>query len=506
MANTQHFLMCYLCKKFLTMKKIILTILFIAPVLLYAQNYTNICSSGPAFYKLGNLTQVKAYKSTSMAIPGGGDTIFYSFATIRDTAADCRDTTKGSIFGRKVYRRQVDGMFLFFNKKNDTVYVNTKALLNDAWRFTKLTSAVYLEAKVIFLGQDTVMGVLDEVKKVELQAKRNDGTPQTSPWNGKYFVMSKHYGLSRFFDVVNLPSDTNSYTLVGKLKPVIGIQDFGWKEVYNYNIGDVLHFSGYLTSYVGNPSSTWKEIQTCIAKTSYGTGVDSVLYKFDRCRSTVTNPGGNHVYLHDTLTFKYNFKALANDSTILRYPDQFIRKNTYASQYDRYMKAMNNRQTKKVGEDRYRFLNSCFTLPTGSITVNRGYSEGLGISEYFRGDSDSQEYNKLVYFKKGTETWGSPVGTQCSPILDVEENTVALVPVVKINPNPMTSKAQIVVDGIKAGESLTFSLYNLVGQEVFQTQITSSASSFERNDLKQGMYIWILKGRNTKSNGKLIIN
>jgi hypothetical protein len=312
------------------MKKIIFTLLLIAPLWLTAQNYTNICSAGPAFYKKMNLNQLKAYKTTSMVMPGGGDTIFFSYATLRDTAAECLDTTKGSILGRKIYRRQVDGMFLFFNKKNDTIYVNTKALLNDTWRFTKLTSGIYLEAKVIFLGPDSVMGVLDEVKKIELQAKRSDGTPQASPWNGKQFVMSKHYGLSKTFDMVNVPNDTTSYTIVGKLKPVIGVQEFGWKDIYNYNIGDVLHFSGYLSSSIGNPSSTWKEIQTVITKTAYGAGPDSVLYKIDRCKSTLTNPGNNHVYIHDTLTVKYKFNVMALDSTIMRYPDQFKRKNVYA--------------------------------------------------------------------------------------------------------------------------------------------------------------------------------
>ncbi len=486
------------------MKKIIFTLLLIAPFWLVAQNYTNICTQGHSFYKKANLTQVKGFKWTSRTIVGNGDTIFFSFPTIRDTAASCLDTTEGSILGRKIYRRSADNYFLFFNSKNDTVYVNTKALLNDSWRFTKITSGVFLEATVISVGQDTVMGVLDEVKKVELQAKRNDGTPQASPWNGKYFIMSKHYGLARTFDMVKVPSDTTPYTIVGKLKPVIGIQEFGWRDVYNFNIGDVLHYSGYLTSYIGNPNSTWKEIQTVINKTSYGAGPDSVLYKFDRCRSTVLTPGG-HTYVRDTLTVKYKFNVLNNDSTILRYPDEFKRRNVYASQFDRTMKAMNNRQTKKIGEDRYRFLNNCFTLPQGSVTVNRGYSEGLGVTEYFRGDSESQELNKLVYFKKGSETWGNPVGTECSPILDAPA-VQAAEQKVSIIPNPMRSKSQIVIEGAKPTEDTRFVLYNLVGQEVLQFPVTSATTTLERNNLPNGMYIWVIKGKNTKSTGKLMVN
>jgi hypothetical protein len=189
----------------------------------------------------------------------------------------------------------------------------------------------------------------------------------------------------------------------------------------------------------------------------------------------------------------------------MRLPDQFKRRNTYASQYDRYMKAMNNRQTKKIGEDRYRFLNSCFLLPQGSVTVNRGYSEGLGQSEYFRGDSDAQEFNKLVYFKKGAETWGNAVGTECSPILDVK-SPAATAQTVKIIPNPMKNKATIVIDGSKPGDENVFVLYNLVGQEIMTMPVTETAVVLERNDLPNGMYIWVLKGKNTKITGKLMMN
>lgn len=488
------------------MKKIIFTLLFIAPILLSAQNYTNICSSGPTFYKKVNTNIVKGYKTTSMAIPVSGDTIFYSFATIRDTATDCKDTTKGSILGRKIYRHSSDYFFYFFNKRNDTIYVNAKALLNDTWRFVKLTSGTFLEANVISVGPDSVMNVLNDVLTIELQAKRNDGVPIASPWNGKILKLSKNYGLSRTFDMVNVPFDTTSYILVGKLKPVIGIQEFGWREVYDFSLGDVLHYSGYTNSYTTSNNTTWKEIQTVIGKTFYGSNNDSVVYKFDRCRSTVLNPGSNHTYTHDTLTVKYKFNVMANDSSIMRMPDQFKRENVYASQYDRYMKAFNNRQTKKIGIDKFRFINTCFVIPSGSVTVSRNYSEGLGQTEYNRDDqSDMQEFYRLVYFKKGSETWGNAVGTECSPLLDVQEQTASTGPEVRIAPNPMKNQAEISITGTKITENMQFVLYNIVGKEVYRQKVTANTMSFERNNLPAGLYIYILQEKGNSVKGKLVI-
>jgi hypothetical protein len=58
------------------MKKIIFTLLLITPLWLSAQNYTNICSAGPTFYKKMNLNALKAYKTTTATAVGNGDTIF----------------------------------------------------------------------------------------------------------------------------------------------------------------------------------------------------------------------------------------------------------------------------------------------------------------------------------------------------------------------------------------------------------------------------------------------
>ena len=487
------------------MKRIIFTLLFMIPVLLFAQNFTNICSSGPTFFKKKNISLVKAYKTSSYTVPIAGDTIFYSFRTIRDTGATCRDTTKGSILGRKIYRNNFDGMFYFFNKYNDTIYINTKALLNTTWRFTKLTGSTYLEAKVVALGPDSVMSVMDDVMKIELTAKRSDGMTIPNAWNGKYLKLSKHYGLSETFDMVNVPYDTAKYILVGKFKPVIGIQEFGWKETYNYSLGDEFHFSGNETSLTGGPSSTYVEIRHVIEKTVYGANTDSVVYRMDRCRSTVTQPGNSRTYIHDTLYFKYKFNVLNQDSTIWRFTDQFVRQNVYASQYDRYMKAYNNRQSKKVAEDRYRFLNNCFTVPTGSVVVMRTYAEGLGQSEYYRLDSDLQKLDKLVYFKKGSEWWGSPVGTECSPLLGDSESPAVTAPGVKIIPNPMKNQAQIIIEGTDAGKVTEFTLFNIVGKKVYSTPINAGTTTLDRNNLPSGMYLYVIKGKDTVSSGKLVI-
>jgi hypothetical protein len=196
---------------------------------------------------------------------------------------------------------------------------------------------------------------------------------------------------------------------------------------------------------------------------------------------------------------------MANDSSIMRLPDQFARQNIYASQFDRYMKAFNNRQTKKITEDKYRFINTCFVIPAGSVTLYRNYSEGLGQTEYYRDDQSTQEFFRLVYFKKGSETYGNAVGTQCSPMLDVNEQTLSANARVKIVPNPLKNQAQIIIEGMKISEDMQFVLYNLVGKEVYRSAIISSTTTLDRNSLPSGLYIYMVTGKEVMTNGKLVI-
>jgi hypothetical protein len=196
---------------------------------------------------------------------------------------------------------------------------------------------------------------------------------------------------------------------------------------------------------------------------------------------------------------------MATDSTIMRYPDQFVRQNVYASQFDRTMKAFNNRQTKRIGEDKYRFINNCFVIPSGSVTLNRNYSEGLGQTEYFRDDQTDQEFYRLVYFKKGTETWGNPVGTQCSPMLDIDEQSQASLVEVHVVPNPFKNQARITVEGLKVSENVMFILYNSVGREVYRMNIDAGDATLDRNSLPAGLYIYMVKGKNITKQGKLVI-
>jgi hypothetical protein len=302
--------------------------------------------------------------------------------------------------------------------------------------------------------------------------------------------LSEHYGLSKTFDMVMTPFDTTSFKLVGKTHPALGIQDFGWHEVYNMQVGDIFHYSGYHTalSSGGGVTTTWLSMKKVLTRTVHGNN-DSITYTYQLCRREQVVSTGVITSTFDTITKTYNFVQLANDSTILRMPDEFIRHNNYASAFDRKMNNYRSRQTKEIDSDKFRFLNHCWLIPEAGTISNNWYSEGLGVSEYYKKNSNYIEDEALVYYKKGFEIWGTPVSTDCNTLVSVESAPVKSALQVHVIPNPVNTRAEIIIDGLKSTTALQVALYDYTGRMVYRNTVNSDRFTFERSGIANGLYV-----------------
>jgi hypothetical protein len=489
------------------MKKFIFTVFILIPFLLPAQNYKNICTQGLTFYKKYNSNNVKAYRIDSLGLPGSSDTIFKSFRIIIDTNyVMCGDTTKGSILGRKVYKKNSNGYFFFFNKNNDTIFVNTQANVGDLWMFYQIGGSTYLQAEVTGIEQDTVLGILDNVKTIKIQGKRSDGTNFPHIFNGKIFKISEHYGLQQTFNMVVVPWDTTSYELAGKTHPALGIQEFGWPEVYNFQIADQFHYTGYHFPLTGSGGAytTWLAMKTILTKVVHGNN-DSVTYTYEYCKRTHVVSTGQETSTVETLTKTYNFVQLATNLDILRMPDEFIRRNIYASGYDRMMNKYGDRQTKEVGSDKYRFMNNCWVLPEGATINNNWYTEGVGISEYYKKNSNFIEDESIVYLKKGSEIWGIPVASDCNTLVAVDETPAGINTRIRVVPNPVNTRAEIQVEGVSVNTSLQAALFDHTGRMLYSSNMIGGSLTFDRTGIAAGLYILRISGEGINATTKIVL-
>ncbi len=473
------------------MKKLFILLFFLSGIILNGQNYQNICTPGITLFK-GSSGNIKAYRQDSVYLPGNNDTIFISYRTIRPFLVNgCYDTTNGSVLGRRIYKKH-DGTFFFFNWKQDTLTIKTQAAMNDTWKFCDLPERSRIDAQVTNIYNDTVLGLPDEVKVLTFQARDLNGNNISHYLNQKTITLSQHYGISMTFDLYYMPdiqyNDASCYYLAGKTIPPLGIQNLSWKDIYNFDVGDEFHWSG---GWWNGAGPTWNRIKNVIARQVYG-NMDSVKYTMEICQILwLPQPPPNVETSHDTVIESYNFLTIGNNARIQNLPQTFQGGGYYhSSAFERNI-VLPARQTQEYNSWGYSRYSGCWVDPFEPSYDIFHYSEGLGITYTFHQEYQLWPVNMseaMVYYKKGSEVWGTPLAPNCSVLLPVTETTKVLIPDIKIIPNPVETVAEILYEGISQ-PGLHYILYNDFGQQVLIHNIHSNPFIFDRNGLSEGLYI-----------------
>jgi hypothetical protein len=436
-VSNQGFIDIYLSNKSPNiMKNYILLVFLLLATTLPAQTYRNLCSPGNILYQAG--TQFKQVQVDTVQPLGNDDTLFITFPTIRDIGTSCLDTAGGSVLGRNIVSLH-DGTYLFFNFNRDTIRILTQAALNDTWKMFSYGGQDYIEATVSAIEKDTFATVIDSVKVITLQAKDSAGQNIPGTFNGKEIRLSKNYGLSGIYDLYMFPQDTLLYTLAGRTIPMFGVQELTSDEIYDYAVGDEFQYTGSSSVNQANePVYTWKELWTIEGKDITGLP-DSISYSIRKCKLLKTTQDlftpDKFNYTETLLTISYKLSQMQTECVYASFPDEFcptyFESGAMASAYYLQSGDYNGRIT-KGDRTRYDKNNDCWEYwgyPGSEFTE---YTAGLGITHKYRGSNEYGDQNyeqKLEYYKKGTETYGTPVVTNCEemvPYLSIAEDTIIL--------------------------------------------------------------------------------
>jgi hypothetical protein len=488
----------------------LLVLLFFLPGILFSQNWQNVCSPGTTFYS-DTSDNVKAFRRDSTLVLPGPDTIFYSYRTIKDSMNlfNCLDTTGGSVLGEKVILTH-DGWYYFFNIYHDTIKVNSAAGTGQSWRFCSLAGGGYVTATVTSVASELVLGQPDQVRLINLQAKDQSGNSINHPLNIQPFKLSQHFGLVTFYDVYFLPENVKPFSLAGKSTPPLGLQEFGWRAVYDFMVGDQFHYHGYASNAGGTANS--KIIMNVIGKISYGT--DSADYTFERCRRMEAAPPPGVTTLQDTVLLRYNFIAMDTANLFMPLPEElkpneWAAPNGVANRYYRRNNDFNGRNVKSIEYDYYNFditVPACWSVSLWEYWHLEEFSPGLGLTHYQTNEMWFSMWETLVYFKKGAETWGTPVATDCQTLVGIEDHPDGVQPIVNVYPNPANEKITLTLTGSIDEQEYTFRIYNLYGQMVTELPIQSTSLEIPTGHLPRGIYLWSISGRPGSGSGKLILN
>ena len=488
------------------MKSISLLFVFllVAATPLFSQDYKQICSPGLTFFHTTD-HEIMAFRRDSLQLLGNGDTLFFSYRAIRDSSQhipQCYDTIHGSILGYKVIKYQ-DGRFVFFNKYDDTITIRSLSTLNENWKFCSIPGG-WIRATIASLTVDTVLGIPDSVKVISLQAIDSNNDTISNPLNQVTLKLSKDFGLTKMLDVYNIPDSTQIYTLAGKSSPSLGTQDMTWLDIFNFNVGDEFHYTGY---YEENEWMQFnqKSIQTVLQKRVSG-NYDTIFYTIQSCTRTDYT-----TYTHsetDTITESYvngTYDYLPEPPGL---PDEFIPhfSGNYpygATRFSAYDGSFNGRLTKISDPGFYIRYTDCwkfyFFETSGQMQYTRGLGETLFFTEEIDPNGPTITQKELVYFKQGSESWGTPVATDCSTLVGLDDRKNSVDNHLRLFPNPASDK--IVINSTVTG---LLSILNLNGKLVLQQTLITPATTLDISTLHPGMYVVKLVNSKGVEVGKFI--
>ena len=490
------------------MQKYLLFLFVLSTQCLFAQNYQAICTPGTTFYR-SPVNSFMAFRRDSVIPVGNSDTTFISYRAIRDTSMgmDCADTSNGSILGRKIVKTH-DGWFFFFNQPGDTVKINSQASLNQTWKFCILPGNGYLEAKITSIIPDSVLGLIDNVKVITFQAKDAANNNISNIMNQKSIKLSQHYGLSKMLDVYSIPNDTDFLVLAGKTIPVLGIHDLTWQEIYNFDVGDIFHY------WFWSNGEGMRTIKKILSKTTFGN--DSIAYTMEHCEKILEAFSPYYETVHDTINVTYSLNSMPDNILLSRLPDEFIRNNIIADAYSYSMFASQNRKVKSIFQNEYlysgRYNNedTCWRRSEGYYTfsVKGNYAEGLGktldyLYWYNEGLPQHMEED-LVYYKKGSEIWGTPVSTDCFSLVGIPQTGKKEI-TVSITPNPVETQAEIFISNVTETAGYRIVINDFLGRVVMQNNLLSNPYFFQRQG-PAGLYFLSIYDKTgiLKANVKLV--
>ncbi len=427
----------------------------------------------------------------------GGDSVFYlnRIVTNCDTCSIWFKWSNQPDFLKSRMIRKTGGIYNF--RTPGSVVIKTLAKTGDTWLYDTLAN---ITAHIVSAGVEPVFGIPDSVKEIQLST-------------GSTVRLSKNFGVLQF----PLPATGSS---PGILEGIEG-RDVGqlvpkFREIYNFNPGDIYQYSGKSMSYaVGGGSGYLEKIKILGKDSTLGYYSYSILRYYCSWSLSVQGIPGDttHLYSYDTLTFVDSVANLAN-----YYPNQLVENPISPlmcgpnTNYFKVTNDVNQLYTKwagsyNFGDDAATYLHGTswnppkprdLLVPGPVMIYMNSFKPTLGNTWFHIMVFEWEEERELVGYIKNGDTTGIiyPDGLLLQGMKQEARH-----PALIIYPNPAHDYLQLSSDGIPAGASVE--IRNSKGQLVMQRPWSSRIGI---STLIPGAYVIRITGPNHRNtlNGQFI--
>ncbi len=484
---------------------ILILIAFVVLHPVTAQDYQPIQASRISYFS-SSVDRIVTLRTDSVELLAT-DTAFYLSPSILETEYDCFSVNSGSWLGRKVILTE-NNEGIFYNYANRPFRILYQAALGEAWNAFSIADSYYVQAEIIAHDTMTFLGLADSVKTISLQAFNKDGDSLEMELNTFRIRLSKQYGFVSTLNFYYFPDHEGfyygdfpaEYELCGLTPPTAGFQNLTWLEVYDFAPGDEIHILYEYSDWGGGSegySKTSKSITRFLERTDEPGTISYQVYR--KSSEEVIREGSGHTFTfaEDTLPFLYNTDTLFDNS--MPGISSVMDGNALA-----YKMTSGVRRTKikpSVYDQFYQQNDSCWSnCCSDGCFPEYEYIEGLG-GPYYQCDnafSMGGTERKLVYYKKGEETWGTPL-----IVTSVPETSLSAP--IKVFPNPASGEVQISFGEYRAGTCL-FELSDATGRLVRSEPLAFEDATIDIRGQTPGLYFYrfIYEGK-TIGAGKLAI-
>lgn len=422
------------------------------------------------------------------------DSVLFPMRNIQLIGDGCYTPYGASWLGNKIIiNKQWNYLF---NDDNDTIKIKTDAQLKETWDFFK-RSDITITATLEKWDTCTLLGITDSLKTLVLHVFDRTMSPVPHKLEGQTIEICQHYGLVSAVNFIYLPSlkytptgtISDKFSLVGITNPTLGIQNLTWFDAFDYQVGDEFHYTNtYNHLMFGGSASSSKQIVKILSRQNF---TDSINYVQDIETSTVFKQNSTSDYISSYKHEHTNVVIRRNDS-FDAYPGVLQFDNDSMSAVSCVMIG-----SSKITDQNYygQNLGNCWVrgMLTDDACFTVLYERGLGLTYSGGGcwpETIGYDEYKLVYYKKGYTTWGTP-------LLISGINLPKTKPDIVVYPNPATDKISISSDILT--EHCIFELMDVHGIVIFRTEVDANRNMVNLKNFNKGLYLYRLI-----DNGKLL--
>ncbi|MBY0427243.1 MAG: T9SS type A sorting domain-containing protein [Cytophagales bacterium] len=461
----------------------------------FGQNYYPVNRKDIHYYSDSSKSVAFALKIDSVK-KIGQDSVYYMYKQIRNrtntgTNFRCEFTSLGDSWFGNTIKISPEGSCVILNKNKSEFLIKTKAALNEKW--VAYQNNIW-KAEITFTNKEreTFLGITDSVKIFTVNILKINNSDTTHSYDGVKFKLSKNYG---FIELVNIFTWDNSgdynenqlyrLKIEGMENAKLGLYNYSVRDIYNYSIGDIFQ---YEESYNCTcPNGYFKQtIDSIISKTETDT---SLVYNVTRkSKNTPYNPN-NTTFSNNNFNLIYEFKNLG-------FLDDF---NRIQFKYDTTFNGWKKRDSPNLLNYQGK-IDTCLNYIIDGGGCYSDYYLGFGnfhneCDYYFYNGSSSE---KLVYYKKGSNTWGQRI------VLGIDESEFNIISSFKLSPNPASTYIQYsLANQIKDGE---LRLLDVLGNVAYSTPLNQAEGNIDVSKLGRGIYFYqISSSSKPVLSGKIVI-